>query len=292
MERSLFIKWGIAASVLTHVVVLAVILLSTDVRKYQQAAPDEIAVDIVVPNEPEKAPETKPEPSPPDLKLPESKPSDPSASNAVAPKPDARQSAAPPQPTPPAQEQPKPPAPREPSAPAQPPPQSQQDVQAQPQPATPLTASPAPSPGYVPAQPDITVKYGVMLGLPDPLPPLAATGDRPDEDKEAGPSATSNLDANLVDPLRRHLKSCSRLPGSLSQSDNVMVKLRIVLTREGRLAAEPMLIAGTASTKALDLKQSAVSALVACQPYSMLPPDRYAKWKVLELSFTPQDFAN
>ena len=59
----------------------------------------------------------------------------------------------------------------------------------------------------------------------------------------------------------------------------------------GRLAAEPMLIAGTASVKALQLKQSAVEALNGCQPYSMLPADRYGEWKVLEMSFTPQDFA-
>jgi outer membrane biosynthesis protein TonB len=294
MERSLFIKWGIAASVLTHVVVLAVILLSTDVRKYQQAAPDEIAVDIVVPDEPEKAPEPQspdikppdvrpPESSPPDIKLPESKPSDPSTSGASDPKPDAKQSAAPPQPAPPTQEPPKPPASREPD------PQPQQQTQVQPQPAAP---PPAASQGYVPAQPDITVKYGVMLGLPDPLPPLAGTTDNPEDGKDPGPSATTNLDAELVDPLRRHLKSCARLPGSVSRSDNVMVKLRVVLTRDGRLATDPMLIAGTASTKALELKQSAVSALVACQPYSTLPPDRYREWKVLELSFTPQDFSN
>ena len=29
----------------------------------------------------------------------------------------------------------------------------------------------------------------------------------------------------------------------------------------------------------------------ACQPYAMLPADRYGEWKVLDLSFTPQDFA-
>jgi hypothetical protein len=35
-----------------------------------------------------------------------------------------------------------------------------------------------------------------------------------------------------------------------------------------------------------------VSALMACQPFAMLPPDRYREWRVLELSFTPQDFVN
>ena len=38
------------------------------------------------------------------------------------------------------------------------------------------------------------------------------------------------------------------------------------------------------------LMQGAISALHACQPYAMLPADRYGEWKVLDLSFTPQDF--
>jgi hypothetical protein len=35
--------------------------------------------------------------------------------------------------------------------------------------------------------------------------------------------------------------------------------------------------------------QSAMAALTACQPYSMLPRDKYDEWKVLDLSFTPQN---
>ncbi|XUM20655.1 hypothetical protein ACRAVF_24530 [Bradyrhizobium oligotrophicum S58] len=46
-----------------------------------------------------------------------------------------------------------------------------------------------------------------------------------------------------------------------------------------------------APLKAAQLKESAVEALNACQPYSMLPRDRYDEWKVIEMSFTPQDFS-
>jgi hypothetical protein len=31
--------------------------------------------------------------------------------------------------------------------------------------------------------------------------------------------------------------------------------------------------------------------LQACQPYTMLPADRYGEWNVLDLTFTPQDFS-
>jgi hypothetical protein len=36
--------------------------------------------------------------------------------------------------------------------------------------------------------------------------------------------------------------------------------------------------------------QSAIAAITACQPYTMLPADKYQEWKVLDLDFTPQNF--
>lgn len=155
-------------------------------------------------------------------------------------------------------------------------------------------ATPEPVPqaqGYTPAQPDLTVKYGVMLGLPEALPPLAKSADTHD-DKDTGATATSNLATDLVGAFRGHLRTCSRLPGSIASADNVMVKLRVIMTPEGRLAAEPDVIEVANPLKALALKQAAVTALTACQPYTMLPPDRYREWRVLELSFTPRDFSN
>jgi outer membrane biosynthesis protein TonB len=286
MERWQFIGWGIAASVLAHFLLAGAIFLSTDVHTYDQAAPDPIPVDVVS-EEPEKAPEPTPTPSP-DLVLPK-----PAASSSPQPAP-SQQAAAPAQPSP----QPMPqPSPRETAKPQaepapQPQPQQQPPPQQQPQPQPQPEPSPQSGQGYIPAQPDLTVRYGVMLGLPDALPPLAVTADKRDDDKEAGATATKNLSTDLVTTFRQHLRSCSRLPASIAPGDNVRVKLRVVMTPDGRIAGEPVLIEGTASLKGVDLKQGAVSALTACQPYAMLPADRYREWRVLELSFTPQDFAS
>jgi outer membrane biosynthesis protein TonB len=283
MERWQIIRWGIAASALAHVLVAVAIFLSTDVRSYDQAAPEPIAVDVVDSDEPEKAPEPTPTPSPtatPDLTLP-----NPAASPSAQPPASQQQSAAEPaQPVP----QPQPTS-RETAKP-----QAKAAPQPQPQPPMP-SASPEPQPpaqSYIPAQPDLTVKYGVMLGLPQALPPLAKSADMHEDDKEAGATATSNLAADLVTAFRGHLRACSRLPASISSADNVRVKLRVIMSPDGRLAAEPDVIEVVNPLKALELKQAAVIALAACQPYGMLPPDRYREWRVLELSFTPQDFTN
>jgi hypothetical protein len=164
---------------------------------------------------------------------------------------------------------------------------SRSAIQAAAQPQPPSTS---PLPAYVPPEPDLAIKYHVILGLPPEL-PVARPQGRSGDDFDDLASEKANIASSLVTEFRRHLRTCSKLPASLSPTDNVMIKLRVLMTREGRLAAEPVVAEGSASLKALDLKQSAVEALQACQPYTMLPADRYGEWKVLDLSFTPQDFA-
>ena len=106
-----------------------------------------------------------------------------------------------------------------------------------------------------------------------------------------GSSECSPEIPSLVAAFRRHLRTCSKLVAGLKSSDDVKVKLRVLMTPDGRLAADPILIEASASMKGPLLMQGAIRALQACQPYAMLPADRYGEWKVLDLSFTPQDFS-
>jgi len=134
------------------------------------------------------------------------------------------------------------------------------------------------------------VKYHVLLGLPGELPPPSAPSDKPGDGIDATASTAADVDSSLVAQFRRHLKSCSKLPASIAPSDNVMIKLRVLMASNGTLAAAPILIEASASAKGPLLMQGAISALQACQPYAMLPRDRYGEWKVIDLTFTPQDF--
>ncbi|WP_315740342.1 MULTISPECIES: hypothetical protein [unclassified Bradyrhizobium] len=288
MERWQFIRWGIAASVLAHLLIAGGVVVSTTVRPYEIARTDEVAVDIVDADDPQKTPEPVPSPSP-ELTLPQPAPSPSPAAAAPPPAPEPAQP-----PVQEAKEMPKPPSP----SPALPQPSpmppskavktaAKAEAKSAAKPLPPPV--PAPAPSYVPPEPDITVKYGVMLGLPEPLSPLPpAIG--PDDAKDAGPAATTNLAANLETALRQRVRSCARLSASMSPSDRVMVRLRFAMTPDGRLATEPEVREVIAPLKAAQLKESAVEALNACQPYSMLPRDRYDEWKVIEMSFTPQDF--
>lgn len=299
MEPRYLIRAAIAASVVGHAA-LVVGAFFADARPFDPVPTQNIAVDIVTPQqvaeatrEAEKPPEPEKQPDPfrlPELTdkqtlseaSPQSSPSGQQASQKQAAQhpveqpavqqPAAQQqasSASPPSPSQPAQSQslPSQPQPSQPSA-SQPPAQQQAALQPQP------TASPTPAQ----PEPDITVKYGVMLGLPD--------------GNGGGPALTKADIAPLdIEAFRRHLRSCSVLPAGISRSDNVRVVLRTFLAPNGRLTTEPMLIEAPASAKGPLLMQAAMKALDACQPFAMLPADKYNEWKVLDLPFTPQDFA-
>jgi hypothetical protein len=300
MEVRQFIRPDIALSVIVHLSLVAFVVIYTEVRPFRPVAVDQVPVDIVMADEPKKQPDPKPTPQPspsPDFSMlakPDS-PTDSSPSAKSSPQqnsPADRTAAStspksqPPAPLPQQQAaEPQQQAPQPQSQPTSPRPPSQ------PQAAMPPQATPA-APAYTTPQPDLTIKYHVMLGLPQALSPtIASSGDKKGEGGDTGPSA-DDLASNLVDLLRRHLKTCSKLPAALSPSDNVAVKLRVQMTPDGRLAREPVLIEGSASMKGVELMRGAVAALTACQPYQELPAERYGEWKVLDLSFTPHDFSS
>ena len=321
-----YIRPDVAASAIAHLSVLGLVFFLSEVHPFGLVTAEPITVDIVTADQVEKA-ETKPDQAEtkPDLDLSPPKPS-PSSDSLTKedtkagfekppvakesptppqkePKKETRQAALPPTPQPspqpqvqPAQQQMQPQI-QPPQPQVQPQPPAQQQVQPQsPQPAsqTPPPAAASAALGYTPAAPDVTVKYHVLLGLPPALPvgQPSSSGDKPGDGIDATASEKADLASNLIAEFRRKLKTCSKLPASLSRSDNVHVKLRVLMRQDGMLEAEPILIEGTASMKALELKQNAVSALMACQPYMMLPVDRYREWKVLDLSFTPDDFVS
>jgi hypothetical protein len=137
----------------------------------------------------------------------------------------------------------------------------------------------------------VTVKYHVMLGLPEAMSVSVFSADAGDKKADGGDAAAkAEVGTDMVTAFRGRIKECSKLPPSLSPSDDLMIKLRVLMTRDGRLAAQPMVKEGTASLKAVDLRDGAIAALAACQPYTMLPPEKYNEWKVIDLTFTPRDF--
>lgn len=277
VENRRFISTDITASAVVHLALLALIVLFSDVHPFGTVTAEQIPVEIVMPQEVPEAPaeqttaEAKPEAAP----TPEPPPQENREASAPEPPPVP--------PTPPQAAEPQ----QQRQAALEPPPAMPQ------QPPVPPPPQPA-APAYKPPEPDISVKYQVLLGLPPDLslmlqqPPQGR--DQGNDNFDAPATEAADISSSVVAEFRRHLKTCSILPASVSRTDDVRVKLRVQMTREGRLAAEPILIEASASTKGPLLMQGAIRALSACQPYAMLPADRYGEWKVIDLGFTPQDF--
>lgn len=186
-----------------------------------------------------------------------------------------------------------PPAPaqgNEPPASAPPPPLAAQEA-SKPEPSTqqanapePKQAKPAsnlqPQPVIRPPEPDLSVRYPMNLS------PLGSTPF----DFDAKASSGAQIDKSAIAAFRAQLKSCSTLPAEIAADDKVVIVIRAQFAPDARLSTTPILIEASASAKDPLLMQAAIAALQACQPYASLPPDKYQEWKLLDLSFTPQDF--
>jgi outer membrane biosynthesis protein TonB len=283
-----YLRPDIAASAIAHLSIVALVFVYAEAHPFGGVPTQSVNVDLVTSDEIEKKAEPAPSPSPqlpPDLRAltkPAETPAPPPPAAQAArepPRPAARQgrreAAVAPKP-----EQAAP-------QPVPPPPQAQAAPQPSPLPAP----APSPSSGYVPPEPDVTVKYNVMLGLPEALPPSVLSADAGDRKGDGGDAAAkADVGTDMVGAFRGRIRQCSKLPASLAPTDDLFVKMRILMTPDGRLAAEPIAKEGSASLKAIDLKEAAVAALSACQPYTMLPPEKYKEWKVIDLTFTPRDF--
>ena len=262
---------GMAVSIATHLAVLTVGLGYAGVRPFETVPVEAIAVDLVTPAEVKEAtPETPPKPAPP-LEIPDlSTRKQPAAASKPAAPPPAPQAAAPP----PA------PQPAAMPAPAATPPKPDTKPAALQQAAPASSSASQPMPSWRPPEPDLSVKYQVNLGLP------ARSGD----DFDTAAFTAAKVATDDVAKFREQLKTCSALPASIAPTDKVTIRLRASFLPDGTLASAPLLIEASASAKGPLLMQAAIEALATCQPYAVLPADKYNEWKVLDLSFTPQDF--
>jgi hypothetical protein len=250
---------GMAVSIATHLAVLTVGLGYAGVRPFETVPVEAIAVDLVTPAEVKEAtPETPPQPTP--LEMPDLSTREQPAAEAKPATPPAQQAAAIP-------------------AAASAAPAMADAKQAALQPAVAASSS-ASQPSWRPPEPDLSVKYQVNLGLPA----------RPGDDFDTAAFSAAKVSADDVAKFRERLKTCSALPASIAPTDKVSIRLRASFLPDGTLASAPLLIEASASAKGPLLMQAAIEALAACQPYAVLPADKYSEWKVLDLSFTPRDF--
>jgi hypothetical protein len=263
---------GPIISALAHAGVLAWVLLGTP-KPFETASGEPISVDLVTPDE--VPPETPKPPEPPKPQQAETPPLlipprpttvTQSTQTALASPPQAQA----PAPQPPAQ-----------------PPQRGAPTPATAAPQRSAAAPPNPSPPpQEPAAPSIFDPASIPKLLDIAPPPPAAAA--PEYDALADVAAS--LSREQVTAFKAHLKKCLKLPAGVDAARELRVVMRVFLTPNGALAADPMLVAAPAAQEGPALVRAATQAFKACQPYA-LPAEKYNEWKTLDITLSPRDMA-
>jgi hypothetical protein len=90
-------------------------------------------------------------------------------------------------------------------------------------------------------------------------------------------------------PFRELVSSCAPPTPGVDRTDKVTIRIRIFLNRDGTLTKAPELLEPNPSAKQQAMMASFATGLEKCQPYTMLPPQRYKQWKVINLLVYPID---
>ena len=119
-----------------------------------------------------------------------------------------------------------------------------------------------------------------------PPPPAEETGT-----PQKGPADMNGEDARLaatlVDKLRQKIESCWNIPAGVEDAQNLRVRIRFQMSGEGLVTGGPEVLNHMSHPAFNAAAQSAVRAVLACQPYDFLPIEKYDLWKDVILNFDP-----
>ena len=274
-----YIRPGLLVSVIGHLGAVIVGLFLVGANAFHAPRPEAMVVEVVTPDE---IPRFEGTPS----NLHSSGSETPSPANgkgavtqAPPPKPRPQPQQQTQRPTPPreAKEAPRPPAPEATQAElvrAEKTEPEKQNQSSEPQPAS------SPPTEQTPEQPNIAeavAQYALLGG------PLGGGFAAP-------PVNTNVAGYDFTAPFRERVSLCSKLPEGVDPGDKVSIKIRVSFNRDGTLASPPRLLVPAPSPKQQALLASAVNALETCQPFTMLPPEKYKQWKTMVFDIMPMSF--
>ncbi len=97
----------------------------------------------------------------------------------------------------------------------------------------------------------------------------------------------ARIAADIADALRARIEECWNVPAGVRDAHELRVKVRFQLGAGGKVAGGPVVLNSMAHPAFAAAAQSALRAILACQPYDFLPPDRYDLWRDVILNFDP-----
>ncbi len=120
----------------------------------------------------------------------------------------------------------------------------------------------------------------------------AETDPPPRESAPASPSMAAPLTLSEIDAIRAQIQQCWIVPAGARYAEGLIVRLRIFLRPDGELAQTPEVVDGERINKDSHYRtaaEHAIRAVQKCVPLQNLPPDKYERWRDIELTFDPRD---
>lgn len=97
------------------------------------------------------------------------------------------------------------------------------------------------------------------------------------------------LSQSELDAMRRRLMQLWNPPAGVQNPEQLIVKIRIQLGKDGKLSGPPIVMTSGRGTLFETARDNAIRALFMGQPFEMLSKDTYDLWKEIEITFDPRD---
>ena len=95
----------------------------------------------------------------------------------------------------------------------------------------------------------------------------------------------TNLSASYLSALVSKIHDCWQRDGGGFEDDDVKIPITLTFKQDGTLLSPPLIESEPRTERERVIFEGATRAIIACQPYTMLPPAKYAEWKSLPFLF-------
>jgi colicin import membrane protein len=303
------------ASIALHVIVLGWGLVSFSSKAFESVEIESVPVDFVTDDQLNKITAgiksgKKENPKPPAEKIAEAKPVDDAVGKISEKKPIVTDAAPDPTPKPPDKPVEKKPDPPKPIAEDKPK-EEPKPIEKKPDPPKidPIAEAlkkeevkkPAPKPQAKAAPPPPPVKKReykfdteTISALVDKRDPTrqAFAGDTLNSAPALGTAkgTAATLSASYLSALVSKIHDCWQRDGGGFDEEDLKIPITLTFKVDGTLATEPLIEVQPRTPRERALFDGARRAIIGCQPYTMLPPAKYAEWKSLPFLFHNKAF--
>jgi hypothetical protein len=95
------------------------------------------------------------------------------------------------------------------------------------------------------------------------------------------------LTLSWVGKLQSHIEACWLRPKGVTDKTNVAVRIIVEFNPDGSLKSAPSLVQVTKHPMTKAFAETAITAIVRCQPYAFLPAEEYkGGWDKLDMTFS------